>query len=61
MFQCFLDAAAAEQLARIVAMRAATDNADQMVHDLTLRYNRLRQRQITGQLAEILGGREGVR
>ena len=61
LFQCFLDAAAAEQLARIVAMRAATDNADQMVHDLTLRYNRLRQRQITGQLAEILGGREGVR
>jgi F-type H+-transporting ATPase subunit gamma len=57
LYQCFLDAAVGEQIARITAMRAANKNADEMIHDLTLRYNRLRQSQITTELAEILGGR----
>jgi F-type H+-transporting ATPase subunit gamma len=56
LFQCFLDAAVTEQMARIRAMRSATENADQMLHDLTVRYNRDRQAQITTELAEILGG-----
>ena len=57
LYQCFLDAAVGEQIARITAMRAANSNADEMIHDLTRRYNRLRQGQITTELAEILGGR----
>jgi F-type H+-transporting ATPase subunit gamma len=56
LYQCFLDAAVTEQMARIRAMRSATENADQMLHDLTVRYNRDRQAQITTELAEILGG-----
>ncbi len=56
LYQCFLDAAVTEQMARIQAMRAATDNADDMLHNLTVRYNRDRQAQITTELAEILGG-----
>ena len=57
LHQCFLDAAVGEQIARITAMRAGTENADEMIRDLTRRYNRLRQGQITTELAEILGGR----
>ena len=60
-YQCFLDAACSEHVARMGAMRAATDNADEMLRDLRVTYNRLRQSQITTELAEIMGGREGVR
>ena len=60
LYQCFLDAAAAEQLMRRVAMQAATDNADEMTHDLRIIANRLRQMQITTELAEIIGGRAGL-
>jgi len=56
IYQCFLDAAASEQMMRIAAMRAATDAADEMIHDLTVQYNRSRQAQITTELAEIMGG-----
>lgn len=57
LYQCFLDAAVGEQIARVTAMRAGTDNADDMIKELTRRYNRLRQGQITTELAEIFGGR----
>lgn len=60
LFQCFLDAAASEQVMRMRAMRSASDNAEEMIHNLTVRYNRARQSQITTELAEIMGGREGV-
>ncbi len=53
---CFMDAALAEHLARMIAMRNATDNADQMIKDLTTEYNRARQTQITGELLDIIGG-----
>ena len=56
LFKCFLDAAVSEQIARMVAMRGATENADEMVKSLTMLYNRARQAQITGELAEIIGG-----
>jgi len=61
LWQCFLDAAISEQVMRVAAMKAATDNADEMIHDLTVRYNRSRQAQITAELAEIMGGREGAK
>ena len=56
LFKCFLDAAVSEQIARRVAMKAATENADEMTRDLSQEYNRARQAQITSELAEIIGG-----
>jgi F-type H+-transporting ATPase subunit gamma len=41
-------------------MRAATDNADDMIHELRIRANRQRQAQITTELTEIMGGRAGL-
>ena len=43
LFKCFLDAAVSEQIARMVAMRGATENADDMIKLLTRQYNRARQ------------------
>jgi F-type H+-transporting ATPase subunit gamma len=60
LFQCFLDASVSEHVARMTAMRYASDNAEDLIHDLTVMYNRARQSQITMELAEIMGGREGV-
>jgi F-type H+-transporting ATPase subunit gamma len=56
LFKCFLDAAVSEQISRMVAMRGATENADDMIRNLTRLYNRARQSQITRELAEIIGG-----
>lgn len=55
-FKCFLDAAVGEQIARRVAMKAATENADDMIRSISMKYNRARQTQITSELAEIIGG-----
>jgi F-type H+-transporting ATPase subunit gamma len=55
LFKCFLDAAVSEQIARMVAMRGATQNADDLVKSLTRQYNRARQTQITRELADIVG------
>lgn len=60
LYQCFVDAAVSEQLARMTAMRQATEAADEMIHDLTVDYNRMRQAQVTTELAEIMGGRVGI-
>jgi len=57
LYQCFLDAAISEHVARMTAMRSATESADEMIHDLTVHYNRTRQAQITTELAEVFGGR----
>jgi len=56
MFQCFNDAAVSEQTARMVAMKAATESAGEMITTLTRRYNRARQTQITMELLDIVGG-----
>jgi len=56
LFQAFLDAAVSEQTARMVAMKAATDNARDMIKALTMAYNRSRQSLITTELSEIMGG-----
>ena len=53
---CFVDASLSEHLARMVAMRNATDNSEEMIKELTLQYNRARQTQITGELLDIIGG-----
>ncbi len=56
LFKCFLDAAVSEQISRMVAMKGATENADEMITDLSQKYNRARQTQITSELSEIIGG-----
>jgi F-type H+-transporting ATPase subunit gamma len=56
LFKCFLDAAVSEQIFRRVAMGAATENAGEMIGDLSQAYNRARQTQITSELSEIIGG-----
>jgi len=55
-FQCFTDATVSEQIARMVAMKAATDAAGDMIKSLTRQYNRARQTQITLELLDIVGG-----
>jgi len=56
LFKCFLDAIVSEQIARMVAMKGATENADEMAGNLKRQYNRARQAGITSELAEIIGG-----
>jgi F-type H+-transporting ATPase subunit gamma len=53
VFQMALSARASEHSARMVAMKSATDNAKQLVKDLTLEYNKIRQASITSELLEI--------
>ncbi len=60
LFKCFLDAAVSEQIARMVAMKTATENADSMISHLSMAYNRARQGQITGELLEIIGGADAL-
>ncbi len=56
LFQCFTDATVSEQVGRMVAMKAATDAAGEMITMLTRQYNRARQTQITMELLDIVGG-----
>ena len=54
--RCFNDAAVSEQLARMVAMKAATDAATKQGKTLKRQFNRARQTAITTELSEIIGG-----
>ena len=56
VYQVLLNAKASEQSARMVAMKSATDNAKDLISDLTLEYNKLRQGNITKELLEIVSG-----
>jgi F-type H+-transporting ATPase subunit gamma len=56
IYQILLNAKASEQSARMVAMKNATDNANTLIKNLTLEYNKLRQGKITTELLEIVGG-----
>jgi F-type H+-transporting ATPase subunit gamma len=60
LFKCFLDAAVGEQIARMVAMKAATENAGDLIRSLSMTYNRARQGRITSELLEIIGGAEAL-
>ncbi|MBY0586112.1 ATP synthase F1 subunit gamma [bacterium] len=61
LFKCFLDAAVSEQIARMVAMKGATENAGNLLRDLNMLYNRARQSQITSELSEIIGTAEALK
>lgn len=58
---CFVEAAASEHLARVVTMRNASDNADEMIAELTKEYNRARQGQITTELLDIVSGMNAMK
>ncbi len=56
VYHAILEAIASEQSARMIAMRNATDNAEELIDDLTLVYNKARQESITTELLDIIGG-----
>jgi F-type H+-transporting ATPase subunit gamma len=61
VYGAVLEAIASEQSARMVAMRNATDNANELIKDLTLVYNKARQESITSELLDITGGVEALK
>ncbi len=60
VYQALLESLASEHSARMVAMRAATDNAKQLAQDLQLTYNKARQTAITSEILDIAGGAEAL-
>ncbi|MFC1940546.1 ATP synthase F1 subunit gamma, partial [Chloroflexota bacterium] len=60
IYHAILESIASEQSARMVAMRNATDNARELIDDLTLMYNKARQESITKELLDIAGGVEAL-
>lgn len=56
LYAAILDSAAAEHAARTIAMQTATDNAEGLLSDLTLEYNKSRQYKITAEILDLLGG-----
>jgi len=61
VYRAVLEMAASEQSARMVAMRNATESANEMIDTLTLIYNKVRQEQITKELLDIVGGVEAMK
>jgi F-type H+-transporting ATPase subunit gamma len=57
VYACLLDSNASEHGARVVAMQVATDNADQLISELTVLYNKTRQQAITSELLDIVAGK----
>jgi len=60
-YKTLLDSFASEHGARMTAMQAATDNAQELLRDLKLSYNKARQAAITGEILEIVGGAEALK
>jgi len=60
VYQGVVDNLACEQAARMVAMKSATDNADSLIEELQLIYNKARQAAITQEISEIVGGAAAV-
>ena len=56
LYCAVLDSFASEQAARVIAMQAATENADNLIGELTLQYNKLRQQAITNEILDLAGG-----
>lgn len=61
IYSVLLDSAAAEQAARTVAMQIATDNANDILDELTIQYNKQRQQAITTELLDLVGGSESLK
>jgi F-type H+-transporting ATPase subunit gamma len=60
LFKAFLDSAVSEQIARRVAMKSATENAGELIKQLSTLYNRARQGRITSELMDVIGGVEAL-
>lgn len=60
LYHCIVESLASEHAARMVSMRNASDNADEMIEDLTMNYNKARQATITTELMDIIGGVEAL-
>lgn len=58
LYTALLDSNAAEHAARVVAMQTATENADELISELTIQYNKSRQQAITNELLDIMGGKK---
>ena len=56
IYTVLLDSNTSEHAARMLAMQAATDNANELIQDLTKQYNKSRQQAITNELLDIIGG-----
>ena len=56
LFQAVLESKASEESSRMIAMKNATDNAEDLIEDLTLSYNKIRQANITREMIEIASG-----
>jgi F-type H+-transporting ATPase subunit gamma len=61
IYAILLDSATAEQASRVIAMQIATDNAREILDDLTIQYNKQRQQAITSELLDIIGGSEAFK
>ncbi|NLW16596.1 MAG: F0F1 ATP synthase subunit gamma [Firmicutes bacterium] len=61
VYRALLEARASEEAARMTAMEAATKNADEMIEDLTMSFNRARQASITNEISEIVAGAEALK
>ncbi len=61
LFKCFLDSAVSEQVSRMVAMKGATENAGDLIKNLSMQYNRARQGRITSELMDLIGGVEALK
>jgi len=60
VFMALLESTASETGARMTAMKSASDNAEEMIKDLTRKYHRARQQQITMEITEIVSGAEAL-
>ena len=60
LFQLLLESSASEHSSRMMTMRNATNNAQDMINELTLTYNQVRQAAITQEIAEIAAGRAAL-
>lgn len=61
LYNILVESKTSEQAIRRQAMESATDNADELIEDLTLQFNKARQQEITREIADIIGGTEALR
>ncbi|MBP5325609.1 MAG: F0F1 ATP synthase subunit gamma, partial [Pseudobutyrivibrio sp.] len=61
MYGALVECSASEENARMMAMQAATDNAEAILHELSIEYNRVRQAQITQEITEVIGGAKALK
>lgn len=61
MYGALVEASASEENARMMAMQSATNNAEEMLKELSVEYNRVRQAAITQEITEVIGGAKALK